>query len=72
MDGGSLNGICTKLYCRNDHRRSADMFNAELFDTDYVIIKIAEGVSTKEEYADIIRQRQIWRDEINQLESADD
>ena len=49
-----------------------DAIKKKLFDTDYAIIKIAEGVSTKEEYADIIRQRQIWRDEINQLESADD
>ena len=49
-----------------------DAIKKNLFDTDYAIIKIAEGASTKEEYADIIRQRQIWRDEINQLESADD
>lgn len=40
-----------------------------LADTDYVVVKIAEGVATKEEYADVIAQRQVWRDEINVLES---
>lgn len=39
-----------------------------LRDTDYVTIKIAEGVSTKEEYADILEQRSAWRAEINKLE----
>ena len=41
---------------------------ANLSATDYVVIKIAEGVATKEEYADVIAQRQAWREEINQLE----
>lgn len=36
--------------------------------TDYVAVKIAEGVATKEEYADVLEQRQAWRDEINDLE----
>lgn len=39
-----------------------------LRDTDYVTIKIAEGVATKEEYADILEQRSAWRAEINELE----
>lgn len=39
-----------------------------LRDTDYVTIKIAEGVSTKEEYAEILEQRSAWRAEINELE----
>ena len=38
-----------------------------LADTDYVVIKIAEGVATAEEYADVIANRQAWRQEINQL-----
>lgn len=38
-----------------------------LSETDYAIIKIAEGVACKEEYADIIEQRQAWRDELNKL-----
>lgn len=39
-----------------------------LADTDYAVIKIAEGAATKEEYADLIAQRQAWREEINELE----
>lgn len=41
---------------------------AKLADTDYAIIKIAEGAATTEDYADLIAQRQAWREEINQLE----
>ena len=43
------------------------MFNAEanLASTDYIAAKIAEGKATKEEYADKIAERQVWRDTIN-------
>ena len=41
----------------------------QLSETDYVVIKIAEGSATAEEYADVIAQRKQWRKEINQLES---
>jgi len=41
-----------------------------LADTDYIVIKIAEGVATWEEYPNIKEQRQAWRDEINELEQA--
>lgn len=41
----------------------------KLAETDYVACKIAEGVATKEEYAEKIKQRQLWREEINRLES---
>lgn len=40
----------------------------KLADTDYIAAKIAEGAATKEEYADVLAQRQAWRDEINELE----
>ena len=40
--------------------------------TDYAVIKIAEGAATPEEYADVIAQRQAWREEINQLEGKTD
>ena len=40
-----------------------------LADTDYCIIKIAEGVATAEEYADVIAQRATWRARINELEA---
>ena len=39
----------------------------QLIETDYIVIKIAEGAATKEEYADIIAQRQQWRAEIGKL-----
>lgn len=39
-----------------------------LADTDYIACKIAEGAATREDYADVIAQRQAWRDEINRLE----
>lgn len=40
----------------------------KLTDTDYVVIKIAEGVSTADDYADVISARQEWRAEINASE----
>lgn len=43
-----------------------------LADTDYVVIKIAEGSATKEEYADVIEQRKAWREEIRELENESD
>ena len=39
-----------------------------LADTDYVVIKIAEGSATVEEYAEIIEQRRQARARINDLE----
>lgn len=36
--------------------------------TDYVVIKIAEGAATREEYEDVIEQREQWRVEINALQ----
>lgn len=41
-----------------------------LRETDYAVIKIAEGAAAPEEYADVIAQRQAWRDEINELEGT--
>lgn len=40
----------------------------QLAETDYAVIKIAEGAATVEDYADLIAQRQAWRAEINELE----
>ena len=39
-----------------------------LAETDYVAIKIAEGAATADDYADVLVQRQAWRDRINALE----
>ena len=41
----------------------------KLLDTDYICNKIVEGISTKEDYADTLAQRNEWRNQINQLES---
>lgn len=40
-----------------------------LASTDYVVLKIAEGVATREDYESVLAQRQAWREEINQLET---
>lgn len=39
----------------------------KLTDTDYIVIKIAEGAATIEEYKEVIAQRQEWRKEIGKL-----
>ena len=44
-----------------------DELKQKLSDTDYIACKIAEGAATTEEYADELKQRQIWREEINKL-----
>ena len=41
---------------------------AKLQDTDYVVIKIAEGEATQEEYAEVLANRKAWRAEIKDLE----
>ena len=45
---------------------------AALAETDYAVVKIAEGAATAEEYAELIAQRQTWREEINRLEAVQD
>ena len=40
----------------------------KLQSTDYVAAKIAEGAATKEEYADILAERESWRQQIRSLE----
>lgn len=37
----------------------------KLTSTDYIAAKIAEGKATKEQYAEKIAERQVWRDDIN-------
>lgn len=44
----------------------------KLIASDYAIIKIAEGAATREEYADLITQRQEWRAQINELEAENE
>lgn len=44
-------------------------YKHRLEETDYVTIKLAEGVITKEECSEILEQRAMWRALINELES---
>ena len=41
----------------------------KLRETDYQAIKYAEGLLSEEDYATTKKQRQEWRDKINELES---
>lgn len=57
-----------------DEPSQEDLRNAEiaahkayLSATDYVVIKIAEGVATAEEYAEVLAERSKARERINQL-----
>ena len=49
-----------------------EVLKAQLAETDYTVIKIAEGAATAADYADLIAQRQMWRAEINDLEGRID
>ncbi len=42
----------------------------KLRDTDYVAAKLAEGVATKEEYADVLAERAECREQINGLRAT--
>ena len=46
------------------------LLKQRLTDTDYIVIKIAEGVATAEEYAETLEQRKLWRTQINELENT--
>lgn len=49
--------------------REIFLLKAQLRETDYVVIKIAEGAATTEEYSEVITQRESWRARINELEA---
>jgi hypothetical protein len=42
----------------------------KLADSDYVVLKIAEGAATHEEYAAKIAERQAWRKKVEKLETT--
>jgi len=54
------------------HREQVESRIAELkgklADSDYVVIKIAEGEASAEEYAEVLANRKLWREEINRLQ----
>lgn len=52
-----------------DNSEEIAALKAQLEATDYIVIKIAEGVATWDEYPGIKEQRQVWREEINKLEA---
>ena len=51
-----------------EKRRQINRLKVKLAQTDYCVIKIAEGEATSEEYADVLVQRKQWRAQINELE----
>lgn len=57
-----------ELEMRNRQTKIASL-KQNLANTDYVVIKIAEGEATKEEYAEVIESRKAWREEIRSLEA---
>ena len=48
-------------------KRIAEL-KSNLSNSDYVVIKIAEGEATPEEYSEVLATRKAWRSEINELE----
>lgn len=49
-------------------RQELDSLHGYLQQTDYVAAKLAEGVATKEEYAEVLTKRAEARKRINELE----
>lgn len=62
MTQEEINGQLNAQYTLIMDRKS------KLAATDYVASKIAEGKATISDYADVIEQRQAWRDDINTAE----
>lgn len=52
---------------KRDYERRLEQLKGFLKETDYVVIKIAEGACDPEEYSDVIEKRKEWRKEINDL-----
>lgn len=55
-----------------DYQPEIDACKARLAQTDYVVIKIAEGAAEREEYADVIAERAALRARIHELEGLRD
>jgi hypothetical protein len=51
-----------------DYQPEIEACKARLAETDYVVIKIAEGAAQYEEYADVIAERRALRARISELE----
>lgn len=55
-----------ELALRNAQAEYSDLMQ-KLRNTDYVVIKISEGVATQEEYSEILSERQQWRTRVDAL-----
>ena len=53
---------------RAEYLEEMDACKLRLAETDYTVIKIAEGAATYEQYAEIIAERRTLRQRIAQLE----
>lgn len=65
------NTVTTKVIEDNtpeyiDYQSEIDACKKRLAETDYVVIKIAEGAAEYEEYADVIAERQALRARISE------
>lgn len=54
---------------RQELRKEMDALTINLINTDYVVVKIAEGVATKKDYADVLKDRAEWRKRINEIQA---
>lgn len=66
---GVITTIYTEVIPSEEEIKQNQIFElkSKLQETDYVVIKIAEGVATPEEYAEVLANRKAWREEINEL-----
>ena len=56
------------LYQKQINEQEILRLKQQLFNTDYIACKIAEGAATREEYAFELEERRNWRARINELE----
>ncbi|MGM9684162.1 MAG: hypothetical protein ACI3XQ_11260 [Eubacteriales bacterium] len=61
--------ITEEEYLNRDPARERKIaaYRKKLYDTDYIACKIAEGAAVKEEYAETLANRAVWRERINEL-----
>lgn len=61
--------ITEEEYLKRDPERERQIaaYRKKLYDTDYIACKIAEGAAGKEEYAETLANRAVWRERINEL-----
>lgn len=71
--------VNNKVETRTDEDKHRDIRHSQIYcqmldlktklvETDYVVIKIAEGVSSKDEYSGLLAARDEWRKQLNRLE----